>query len=91
MGNGLDPAEFEGKDVLIFAGGIGLVPVRSLINYILDNRGDFGKFTILYGCKTPGEILYKDDLAAWETGTDVDVHLTVDRPEDSWGGNVGVI
>lgn len=91
MGNGLDPKEFEGKDVLIFAGGLGMVPVRSLINYILDNRKDFGRFTILYGCKTPQEILYKDDLANWEANPDVDVYLTVDKPDKSWEGNSGVI
>ena len=91
MGNGLDPTEFMGKDVLIFAGGIGLIPVRSLINYILDNRKDFGKFTILYGCKTPREILYQGDLAAWEANPDIDVHLTVDKPDDAWDGNTGVI
>jgi NAD(P)H-flavin reductase len=91
MGNGVEVDELVGKDVVIIAGGIGLVPVRSLINYIFDNRGDFGKFTILYGCKSPKERLYTDELAAWEADPNVDYRDTVDRGDDTWSGRTGVI
>lgn len=91
MGNGANPEDFKGKDVLIIAGGIGLVPVRSLINYITDNRSDFGKLTILFGCRSPKEILYKDDLAKWEADPSVELHTTVDKGDDGWKGNTGVI
>ena len=91
MGNGLDPAEFKGQDVLIVAGGIGLVPVRSMINYVIDKRSDFGKLSILYGCKTPQEILYRSDLDKWEANENVELLTTVDRADGSWKGNVGVI
>ena len=91
MGNGLDMDEIKGKDVVVIAGGIGLVPVRSAINYVLDNRDDFGKFTILYGCKTPAERLFTDDLAKWKTDPGVDFLDTVDRGDDTWKGATGVI
>lgn len=91
MGNGIDPKEFAGKDVLIIAGGIGLVPVRSLINYIVDKRSDFGKMTILYGCKSPKEILYNEDLGTWSKVNNVELHTTVDKGDGTWKGNTGVI
>ena len=91
MGNGVDVEQLKGKDILVIAGGIGLVPVRSLINYVLDKRGDFGKFTILYGCKNPKELLYREDLAKWEADPNVDFRATVDRGDDTWSGHTGVI
>ena len=91
MGNGVDVDALKGKDIVVIAGGIGLVPVRSLINYIVDNRSDFGRFTILYGCKTPQERLYLDDLAKWEADADIDFRDTVDRGDDTWQGHTGVI
>ena len=91
MGNGIDMETLKGKDVVVIAGGIGLVPVRSAINYIRDNRGDFGRFTILYGCKTPAERLYTDDLAEWADDPDIEYRDTVDRGDASWSGHTGVI
>jgi NAD(P)H-flavin reductase len=91
MGNGVDVNVLKGKDIVVIAGGIGLVPVRSLINYILDHRRDYGRFTILYGCKTPKEVLFQEDLARWKADPGVEFRQTVDRPDQSWKGNVGVI
>lgn len=91
MGNGMDVEELKGKDVTIVAGGIGLVPVRSLINHILDQRSEFGKFTILYGCKSPKERLYVDELEQWAAHPEVDFRDTVDRGDASWKGRTGVI
>ena len=73
------------------AGGIGLVPLRSLINYVLDNRKNYGRLIVLYGAKSPSELLFKDELESWTASKDVEFHLTVDRGDESWDGNTGVI
>jgi sulfhydrogenase subunit gamma (sulfur reductase) len=83
--------EMKGKDVLFAAGGLGLAPLRSLINEVLDQRGSFDRVIILYGTKHPDEILFKDELAEWAESDDVEFHMTVDRGSDDWTGNVGVI
>ncbi len=90
-GKGYPVEQFMGKDILVIAGGIGLVPLRSLINYVLDNREDFGRLIILYGAKTPAELLFKEEIADWATREDVEFHLTVDQGDDTWTGNTGVI
>jgi sulfhydrogenase subunit gamma (sulfur reductase) len=81
----------RGKDVLFAAGGLGLAPLRSLINQVLDERGAFGRVIILYGTKNPREILFKEELLQWAEQDDVEFHMTVDRADESWKGNVGVI
>jgi sulfhydrogenase subunit gamma (sulfur reductase) len=93
FGTGFSPAEFEGKDVLFLAAGLGLPPLRSLITTLLDprNRPRYGRVMILYGVKSPAEMLFADDRAAWQARTDVELHETVDRPATGWTGNVGVI
>ena len=91
FGNPFPIAEMKGKDILFAAGGLGLAPLRSLINEVLDQRGLFGRVIILYGTKHPSEILFKDELAAWAGRDDVEFHMTVDRGDDDWAGNVGVI
>ncbi len=91
LGHGFDVSEMHGKDVLIVAGGLGLAPVRSLIQYILDERSRFGRFDLLYGAREPKEILFKDDLTEWRESADVDFHVTVDRPDEQWRGKSGVV
>lgn len=91
FGNGFDLERFRGKDVLIVAGGIGLVPMRSMINYVIDNRDEFGRLIICYGSRSDLELLFTDELAAWEKDPRVEFHVTVDQTSLSWQGNVGVI
>ena len=91
FGNPFPVAEMKGKDILFAAGGLGLAPLRSLINEVLDQRGLFGRVIILYGTKQPSEILFKDELAEWAERDDVEFHMTVDRADEDWKGNVGVI
>jgi sulfhydrogenase subunit gamma (sulfur reductase) len=91
FGHSFPIAQMKGKDVLFAAGGLGLAPLRSLINEVLDNRGSFGRVIILYGTKQPSEILFKDELLQWAERDDVEFHMTVDRGDDKWAGNVGVI
>ncbi len=91
LGHGFDIDAMRGHPVLVVAGGIGLCPTRSLIQYILDRRSEFGDFKLFFGAKTPQEQLFLDDLAKWRHSDDVEYYETVDRPDASWKGNVGVI
>jgi len=81
----------KGKDVVFICGGIGLVPVRSAIQHVLNRRADYGDVTILYGTKTPADRLFVDELSAWAARDDVNYMETVDRADAQWQGNVGVI
>ena len=91
FGRGFPIRKFWGKDMLLIAGGLGLAPLRSLINQVLDERSKFGRVIILYGVKNPNEFLFSDELEIWQSRADVELHLTVDHPNGSWQGNVGVI
>lgn len=91
FGNGFPIERFRGKDILFAPGGLGLAPLRSLINQVLDERGNFGRVIILYGARLPSELLFRDELEAWKNRDDVELHVTVDRPEGDWSGNIGVI
>lgn len=93
FGNGFDAEVLKNKDLLFVAGGLGLAPLRSLFNYVLDNRKDYGKVTLLYGCKEPRELLFADELIALAKRDDVDFKPTVNWcPEnETWTGNIGVI
>ena len=91
FGQGFPVEEMKGKDILFVAGGIGLVPLRSLINYVLDNRSHFGRVLVLFGVKTPAEQLFLGELAKWRQSKDMEYWETVDRSDGQWKGNVGVI
>jgi sulfite reductase subunit B len=91
FGHGFPIEKMKGKDILFAAGGLGLAPLRSLINEVLDQRGFFGRVIILYGTKQPSEILFKDELMEWAEREDIEFHMTVDRGDEHWRGNVGVI
>jgi sulfite reductase subunit B len=91
FGEGFPLKEMKGKDILFVAGGIGLVPLRSLINYVLDKRSDFGRVIIFFGAKTPSEQLFLGELERWRTSKEMEYFETVDRADANWKGNVGVI
>lgn len=91
FGHGFPIDKMRGKDILFAAGGLGLPPLRSLINEVLDQRGSFGRVIILYGTKQPSEILFRDEIGEWSEREDVEFHMTVDRGDEDWQGNVGVI
>lgn len=91
FGHGFPYERFRGKDMLFAPGGIGLPPLRSLINQVLDDRDNYGRVIILYGARNPAELLFKDELQEWEERDDVELLVTVDRGDESWKGNVGVI
>jgi sulfite reductase subunit B len=91
FGNGFPLKSLEGKDIVFVAGGIGLFPLRSLIQYVIDNRNSFGKVILLCGARSSAERMFVDDLAVWAKSKDIEFHETVDKGDDNWKGNVGVI
>jgi NAD(P)H-flavin reductase len=81
----------RGSDVVIVTGGIGLAPLRPAIYHLLNNRDQYGKLVLLYGTRTPNDILYRHELERWRSRFDLEVHITVDRAMTGWRGNVGVV
>lgn len=81
----------EGCDVVIVAGGIGLAPLRPAIYHVLSNRNKYGKVSLLYGARTPEDILYRKELEHWRARPDLETLVTVDRATEGWCGNVGVV
>jgi sulfhydrogenase subunit gamma (sulfur reductase) len=90
-GNGFPMESYYGKNLVFVAGGIGLIPLRSCIIYALKHREKFERIQIFYGSKTPKELMYRENLKAWEKSAGVECYLTVDRGEGDWTGNVGVV
>jgi NAD(P)H-flavin reductase len=80
-----------GKDVVVIAGGIGLAPLRPALFELLAYRKRFHRIILLYGTRTPRDILFKRDLKRWRSDFDLEVHITVDRSSGAWKGNVGVV
>ena len=91
FGNGFDMGKVAGMDLLFVAGGLGLAPCRSFIQAALNERERFGKVSILYGARTPADRLFVDDLKIWSKREDCLFEQTVDRSDDTWTGNKGVI
>ncbi len=90
-GRGWPVDRLEGKNILIVGGGIGLSPLRSLIEYILDTREAFGSMKILYGARTQADMVYKRRLQEWDKDSQTDVLCTVDIGTPGWNGDVGVV
>jgi sulfite reductase subunit B len=90
-GNGFPLDMLGGKDILFVAGGIGLFPLRSLIQYVIDRRDAYGKVTLLFGARSPSNRLFVDELAEWAKNPEIEFHETVDVGDENWKGNVGVI
>lgn len=91
FGRGFPVGKLRGKDLIFVAGGLGLAPLRSLINEVLDDRGNYGKLTVMYGTRTPQAIIFQDELKAWKKRDDMELSVTVDVPDEDWSGPVGVI
>lgn len=91
FGRGWPMEEAMGKDIVIVAGGIGLAPLRPVVYQLISKRQDYGKVFILYGARTPNDLLYKKELKSWKGRMDMDVLVTVDKGDETWKGNVGVV
>ncbi|MBR2498433.1 MAG: FAD/NAD(P)-binding protein [Clostridia bacterium] len=83
---------FAGKDLLFVAGGVGLAPLRSVINYCRHYRDRYGKIDIVYGSRSKDDLLdYQEIINEWSTDSGVNVHLTIDREQEGWDGHVGFV
>jgi NAD(P)H-flavin reductase len=80
----------KGRDVVIACGGIGLPPLRPVIYSIVRNRQDFGKVTLLYGARTPKDLMYPGEYETWKQAN-IDLQVSVDRGDENWDGRVGVV
>jgi len=83
--------EARGSDVVILAGGLGLAPLRPAIYSILANRRHYGKVALLYGARSPAEMLFRSELEQWRRLLDIEIQVTVDTASSDWFGSVGVV
>ena len=84
--------DFKGKDLLFIAGGIGLAPLRSVINYVRHYRQNYGKVVIVYGARSKDDLVDIDEIKnEWMNEENIEVYLTIDRPQDGWDGHVGFV
>lgn len=90
-GTGWPLEQAKSKDIVLVAGGIGLAPLRPAMYEILAHRDQYGKVALLYGARTPADILYRRELEHWRAHFDLDVSVTVDRATGDWRGSVGVV
>ena len=93
MGKPFPWDRMAGKDLLIIGGGFAFTTLRAAIKYILEpaNRGDFGSVLVIYGARTPGELMYREELVEWQARDDIDVHLTVDKADEGWTQHEGLV
>jgi NAD(P)H-flavin reductase len=91
FGSAWPVGEVEGSDLLVIAGGIGLAPLRPVVYHALRRRGAFGRVAVLYGARTPADILYRKELERWRGKLDLDVEVTVDAADRAWRGDTGVV
>lgn len=90
-GNGYPLEAWKGKNIVTIGGGIGHAPLRPLVQYVRDNRGDFGQLDVICGARTSNDLCYKDELFGLKDAKDVKVHLSIDVPETEWTSFVGFV
>lgn len=83
--------EIAGHDVVVIAGGIGLAPLRPALHTLCQKRERYGRVAVLYGARTPRDILFRAQLKRWSSRLDLELMITVDRGTQDWRGNVGVV
>ncbi len=83
--------ECRGRDILLVAGGIGIAPLRPAIYELLKNRDHYGRLILLYGIRSPQDMIYKEEVQEWAERRDIQVLITVDYPDEAWTGPVGVV
>lgn len=88
-GNTFPLDKIKNKNLLFVAGGCGIAPLRPLIQYVFKYRKKYGKVEVIYGCRTPKDMFYKKELEFWKKNATI--HLTVDEPDEKWGGSCGVV
>ncbi|HZD59988.1 MAG TPA: FAD/NAD(P)-binding protein [Anaerolineae bacterium] len=90
-GNGFPVDSWKGKNLVFVAGGFALAPARSVLNYALDKRDDYGHIWLFYGARTPQDLCFKWEYERWKNEKDMDFDITVDCGDDAWSGKVGVV
>lgn len=91
FGNGFPFEEIKGKNVIYVAGGIGLIPLRSSIVHVLQNRKDFGRVLLVYGSRSSGLLMYKEKIREWQATEGFETWVTIDFPEPGWDGETGFV
>lgn len=92
LGNWYPLEQFKGHNLVLVSGGFAFTTLRSVIRYLIDGqRDDFADVTVIYGARTPGMLLYKEELAEWARRDDMSIHLTVDTEAKGWEGLVGFV
>ncbi len=91
FGTGWEVSSGRGGDVVFVAGGIGLAPLRPAVLELCATRSDYGRVLLLYGARTPEDVLFGDDLQRWGREHDIDVQVTVDNGQHAWRGRVGLV
>jgi NAD(P)H-flavin reductase len=91
FGTGWEVSGGKGGDIVFVAGGIGLAPLRPAVLEVCVDRADYGRVSLLYGARTPEDILYEEDLRDWAARYDIDVQVTVDNGQHAWRGRVGLV
>jgi NAD(P)H-flavin reductase len=91
FGTGWDVADGMGGDVVIVTGGIGLAPLRPAVLEVVSRRAEYGRVVLLYGARSPEDILFAEDMDAWAQHHGIVVEVTVDYGPPSWTGRVGLV
>ncbi|MCU0848933.1 MAG: FAD/NAD(P)-binding protein [Spirochaetes bacterium] len=91
FGNGFPFDEIKGKNVVYVAGGIGLIPLRSSIVHVLQHREDFGRIILLYGARSPKDLMYEYMIEKWQKIDGFETFISIDNPVDGWKGEVGFV
>jgi len=91
FGTAWDTKAAEGRDVLIVAGGVGLAPLRPVVYDVLNHRGRYENVTLMYGARSPADLLFASQISEWRGRFDLEVLVTVDHGDDAWRGPVGVV
>ncbi len=91
FGNGFPFEAIKGKAIIYVAGGIGLIPLRSSIVHVLLHRPEFGRLILLYGARTPKDLMYRETIEGWRQTAGFETYVTIDRPEPGWTGETGFV
>jgi NAD(P)H-flavin reductase len=91
FGNGFPFEEIKGKNVVYVAGGIGLIPLRSSIMHVMQNKDKFGRILLFLGARTPQELMYQYNLKDWKAAPGFETHITIDNPLPGWDGETGFV
>ena len=91
LGNHFPWQEWKGKSLFLVGGGIGMAPIRTIMLHLLEQKGDYGKISLLYGARSPRDMAYAYEMPAWLDNPDLDATFCIDQPFDGWSHKVGLI